>query len=129
MDDLVQISAALSDATRVRLLAACLDGERCVCQLVALAGLSNAAVSKHLSLLRDAGLLESRKEGRWVYYRLPAEPGPVVRDAIEWVRRHAKGEIERVRKLMNQVLVLEPAELSRMLRAGCCVIVVKKECC
>jgi len=49
-------------------------GELCVCQLIELMGLSPSTVSKHLSILRDAGLLDSRKDGRWVYYRLADEP-------------------------------------------------------
>src|SRR5690606_11250269 len=62
--------AALSDENRLRLLDALRRGELCVCRLVALLGLSTSTVSKHLSILRDAGLLDSRKSGRWVYYRL-----------------------------------------------------------
>ncbi|MBP7831322.1 MAG: helix-turn-helix transcriptional regulator [Kiritimatiellae bacterium] len=66
---------ALSDIHRLRLLLALRRGERCVCQLIALMGLAPSTVSKHLSILRDAGWLASRKQGRWVYYRL-AEPLP-----------------------------------------------------
>lgn len=76
---IVRIGLALSDATRVRLLHALRGGELCVCQLIELVGLSPSTVSKHLSILRDAGLVESRKDGRWVHYRLAARPGfPVV---------------------------------------------------
>lgn len=127
MQGLVRISAALADPNRVRLLAACFDGELCVCQLVALVGLSNAAVSKHLSLLRDAGLLESRKQGRWVYYRLPEEPGAAAGEAIGWVRRHVGEAMDRDRGLMKQILGLEPVELCRMQRAGCCVVGSEKK--
>lgn len=69
---IVRIGLALSDATRVRLLYALRGGELCVCQLIELAGLSPSTVSKHLSILRDAGLVESRKDGRWVHCRLAA---------------------------------------------------------
>lgn len=76
---IVRIGLALSDTTRVRLLHALRGGELCVCQLIELVGLSPSTVSKHLSILRDAGLVESRKDGRWVHYR-PAKRGvfPVV---------------------------------------------------
>jgi DNA-binding transcriptional ArsR family regulator len=63
---------ALSDDNRLRLLMALRHGERCVCQLTALLELAPSTVSKHLSILRDADLLEARKDGRWVYYRLAA---------------------------------------------------------
>ena len=61
---------ALSDETRLRLVFALRHGELCVCQLVALLELAPSTVSKHLSILRDAGLVDSRKQGRWVHYRL-----------------------------------------------------------
>ena len=122
MNELVRISAALADATRLTLLSACLDRELCACQLVALAGLSNAAVSKHLSLLRDAGLLQSRKQGRWVHYRLHDTPSPAAADAIAWVRAHGGQSARATHERMEQILAIDPAELSRMQREGCCVI-------
>ena len=70
MKESLRVFRALADETRVRLLYALRHGELCVCQLIELTGLSPSTVSKHLSILRDAGLLDSRKEGRWVYYRL-----------------------------------------------------------
>jgi ArsR family transcriptional regulator len=70
MKDALRIFGALSDENRVRMLFALRHGELCVCQLIVLMGLSPSTVSKHLSILRDAGLLDSRKEGRWVYYRM-----------------------------------------------------------
>lgn len=63
---------ALADASRLRLLFAVRRGERCVCELIELLGLAPATVSKHLSILRAAGWLASRKQGRWVHYRLAA---------------------------------------------------------
>ena len=70
MKQALRVFGALSDENRVRMLYALRHGELCVCQLIELMGLSPSTVSKHLSILRDAGLLDSRKEGRWVYYRL-----------------------------------------------------------
>jgi len=76
---MLKVFGALSDENRVRLLFALRQGELCVCQLIALLELSPSTVSKHLSILRDAGLLESRKEGRWVYYRMAENPDfPIV---------------------------------------------------
>ena len=70
MKQALRVFGALSDENRVRLIYALRHGELCVCQLIELMGLSPSTVSKHLSILRDAGLLDSRKQGRWVYYRL-----------------------------------------------------------
>lgn len=70
MKDAVRVFGALSDENRLRMLFALRRGDLCVCQLIDLMGLSPSTVSKHLSILRDAGLLDSHKKGRWVYYRL-----------------------------------------------------------
>jgi DNA-binding transcriptional ArsR family regulator len=65
---------AAADPNRARILKMLQEVELCVCQIVAALGLSQSTVSKHLSLLREAGLVDERKEGRWVYFRL-AEAG------------------------------------------------------
>jgi DNA-binding transcriptional ArsR family regulator len=85
MKDLLAIAQALSDESRVRSLMALRRGELCVCQLTALLKLATPTVSRHLSILYAAGLVESRKEGRWVYYRLaePAADSPE-RGALDW---------------------------------------------
>ena len=64
------VSRPHADTTRVRILKMLEPGELCVCQITAILGLAPATVSKHLSLLKMAGLLSQRKEGRWVFYRL-----------------------------------------------------------
>ena len=66
----VDIFKALADESRVRAWLALRHGELCVCQIVALLQLAPSTVSKHLQILKDAGLIQSHKNGRWVYYRL-----------------------------------------------------------
>ncbi len=61
---------AAADPNRVRILKMLEGGELCVCQIVAALNLSQSTVSKHLSLLHAAGLVEERKIGRWVHFRL-----------------------------------------------------------
>jgi len=123
MNKLTIISTALSDPNRVRLLAACMDQERCVCQLVELIDLSNASISKHLSTLKGAGLLESRREGRWVHYRVPDSPSPIVNDALAFVRSHALSDeaILMDNARLEQIDAIEPTELAKMQRTGCCI--------
>lgn len=66
----VQALKALGDETRIRAVLALREHELCVCQIVELLDLAPSTVSKHLQILKEAGLVESRKKGRWVYYRL-----------------------------------------------------------
>jgi DNA-binding transcriptional ArsR family regulator len=64
------------------------QGELCVCQLIEMLGLAPSTVSKHMSILRQARLVESRKEGRWMYYRLPDGDAPQsVLEAVRWVQK------------------------------------------
>lgn len=70
MQDVLDVFKALGDENRMRMLLALQDGELCVCQLIELLGLAPSTVSKHLSILRNARLVESRKDGRWIYYQL-----------------------------------------------------------
>jgi ArsR family transcriptional regulator, arsenate/arsenite/antimonite-responsive transcriptional repressor len=64
------VAKAAGDASRARILKMLEAGELCVCQITAVVELAPATVSKHLSVLKMAGLVFQRKSGRWVYYRL-----------------------------------------------------------
>jgi ArsR family transcriptional regulator, arsenate/arsenite/antimonite-responsive transcriptional repressor len=71
MENTLVIAKALADGNRMRVITALLGrDELCVCQIVKVLGLSGATVSRHMSILQRAGLVQSRKDGRWVYYRL-----------------------------------------------------------
>lgn len=74
MDGIARTLKALGDPTRLRILSLLRQGELCVCDLMAALELPQSTVSRHLSLLRGAGWLDTRKGGAWTYYRLRAEP-------------------------------------------------------
>src|SRR5208283_1964202 len=88
MREFMAITKALADENRTRALMCLRDGELCVCRIMELLQLAPSTVSKHLDILHRAGLVESRKEGRWNYYRLAAGDAPqAAREALRWVRR------------------------------------------
>ena len=83
MKEFLTIAKALSDENRARALMALAKGELCLCQLIELLGLAPSTVSKHMAVLHQAELVETRKEGRWIYYRLAEEPElPCARTAL-----------------------------------------------
>ncbi len=89
MNELTSTLKALSDRNRLRTVVALLSyDELCACQITALMQVAGATVSRHMGLLIAAGLVESRKEGRWVYYRLQRER-PRFKMLLDWV----KGEL------------------------------------
>ncbi len=68
-----QLFHALSDETRLALLDLLRGGEKCVCDLQGALGAAQSRLSFHLGVLKDAGLVTDRKEGRWSYYRITPE--------------------------------------------------------
>jgi len=116
MREFMNITKALADENRIRALLALRKGELCVCQITELFGLAPSTISKHLSILFQAGLVESRKDGRWIYYKLPGNDAAVeVRGAIEWVQKSLEGNprVAADRQTLKRVLKQDPAELCK----------------
>ncbi len=114
MRDFILITKALADPNRVRVLLALRRGELCVCQIVELLQLAPSTISKHLSILNHAGLILSRKDERWVYYRLPGKEAPVVvREAIAWIHKSLAKSPEAAAdaKSLKKILGLNPSAL------------------
>lgn len=112
----MNITRALADETRIRTLLALRHGELCVCQITELFGFAVSTVSKHLSILYQAGLVESRKDGRWIYYRLPGKQADVaVQEALDWVEKSLADDpriTADVREL-KKILKMNPSELCK----------------
>jgi len=104
MRDLIKALKALSDETRLRILNLVLERECCVCEVVQALVVSQSRASRNLSLLRDAGLLQRRKEGLWAFYSISRETVPTyllelmlaVKTALDGNQTAAK-DIERLR--------------------------------
>lgn len=70
MNNLTYIFKALSDETRLRILSLMKEGEICVCDIAGTLNMTQPNISFHLSMLKEAGLIKDRKNGRWVHYSL-----------------------------------------------------------
>ena len=116
MRDLMKITKALADENRIRVLLALRGGELCACQITELFGLAASTMSKHLSILYQAGLVDSRKDGRWIYFRLPDEQAPnTVKRAIDCIRKAAEDQL-RIRedtKLLKRIVKMDPSEICK----------------
>lgn len=78
----------LADSTRLRcLMLIATHGELCVCELVHALGLSQPKISRHLKLLRDAGVVDDRRERIWVHYRLADQLPGWMSQVIDATRR------------------------------------------
>lgn len=120
MKDLVMIANALSDMNRVRTLCALREGELCVCRIVDLLNLAPSTVSKHMQILKHAGLVENRKEERWIYYRIVNECNCIaINKALDWVFGIAKNDaiIRNDRKLLLSICAQSPESLCKKRQA------------
>ncbi len=116
MQETVGIAKALADSNRMRVLAALMGCEEmCVCQITELLGLATATVSRHMSILHAARLVESRKQGRWVYYRLSQTFPPLLREWLgESLALSEQAHADRV--TVAGVMSCDPGELCRCQR-------------
>ena len=122
MRSTLRITKALSDIQRLRILLMLRAGELCVCQIIAVLGLAPSTVSKHLSILSAADLVDSRKEGRWAYYRLPqGEALKAVKPVLKWL----DGALDGDESVANDAIKLQaalacpPESLSERQRKRC----------
>ena len=89
MKQTILIAKALSDENRIKALMLLCGRELCVCQIVDFLKLAPSTVSKHMSILKIAGMVDSRKDERWIYYRLASkDASPVVLDILAWLTSH-----------------------------------------
>ncbi|MBT8045548.1 MAG: metalloregulator ArsR/SmtB family transcription factor [Pontiella sp.] len=117
----MEILKALSDKNRTRVVAALWRfDELCACQITELLQVSGATASRHLGILQKAGLVDSRKEGRWVYYRLakPAGSEPL----FQWLEYSLGGAEELVADYLTlkKIVGITREELCRQQRGEAC---------
>ncbi len=108
MDDILAIAKALADKNRMRALMMLRHGGLCVCQIIEMLGLAPSTVSKHMSVLRQAHLVDGHKDGRWMYYRLPGRNGSkAVKQAIKLLTdnlgesRQTQEDDEKLQKVLE----------------------------
>ena len=97
LPEMEQLFKALADATRLRILGLLLTGEVCVCHIHESLRIPQPKASRHLAYLRHAGLVDTRREGLWVHYRMASLTDPVL-GAIGGAVRHALTHIDVVQR-------------------------------
>jgi ArsR family transcriptional regulator len=80
---LTRLFRALGDETRLRIVALLSHGELCVCHLESALDLNQSTASRHLGILRAAGVVDCRREGTWVYYRITEQEHATVASALD----------------------------------------------
>jgi ArsR family transcriptional regulator len=100
-DTLERLFSALSDRTRLRLLNLMAESEICVCFFVEVLDIPQPKISRHLAYLRSCGLVATRREGKWVHYRLvqPEDPraARVFTEVLAWLTDETQMKHDRKR--------------------------------
>ena len=103
----LQITKALADSHRIRILMLLQEGELCVCQIMEVFDLAMSTISKHLSILAAADLVVSRKDGRWAYYRLSTtSENKQIKTILSWLQQSLQDDDQITndqRKLKTEV--------------------------
>ncbi len=111
MSRLEELFKALADATRLRILGLLLTGEVCVCHIHESLRITQPKASRHLAYLRRSGLVETRREGLWIYYRLAGAAGDPLVETIRQAVTHALGHVETVHRDADRL----------QKKTGCCL--------
>ena len=118
MKNTLTMAKALADGNRMRVVAALMEhDELCVCQLIEMLGLAGATDSRHMSILQAARLVQSRKQGRWVFYRLSGEFPEIL---ARWLRDELidSAHIQKDRENLKTILASGPDVLCQRHRDG-----------
>lgn len=100
-----KIFKALSDSSRIRIIKMLQKKSLCVCEIKDVLNLATSTVSKHLSILREAGLIVDWKDGKWINYKINPEPEHLVSNALLYVQMQIEDDetIKNDRKKINVV--------------------------
>lgn len=93
---------AFADPTRIRIVNLLGSGELCVCQIVYVLGMSQPKISRHLAILRDAGMVSDRKDGRWVHYSL-TRPASNLQARLIGCARECFADVELLRDDLSRL--------------------------
>lgn len=112
MREAIKILKALADPTRLRIVAVLLRSEVCVCELTAILKLEQSRISHQLRILRDAGIVEDRRDGRWIVYAIPEGPRPTLNLLLKNLLKEKLAESDEIREDLSRI----PACLEKSVR-------------
>lgn len=117
------MAKALGDETRMRILALLENQELCACQIIEMFELANSTISRHLAVLKQAGLVQSRKSGRWIYFSWVEEPAGNAQFLQQWLSTVVSQDpqVRQDRERIREILKIDPEALCRIQNG--------KDCC
>jgi len=98
-----KILKALADKNRIRIIKMLQKKSLCVCEIKDVLNLANSTVSKHLSILREAGLIVDWKDGKWINYKINPEPEALVSNALLYIQLQIEND-ETIKKDRKKII-------------------------
>lgn len=120
MEKTLALLKAISDKNRLRILSILLVHEElCACQIIEVLQVAGATASRHLSQMVHSGVLQNRKQGRWVYFRLNRDDSYLA-PLFKWIKREVENSIQVTQDLeaLDKILCIPCENLSRKQREG-----------
>ena len=118
-----ELFKALGDETRLRIVNLLVRGELCVCEIMKVLDIGQSKASRHLAILRNAGLVQDRREGVWMYYSLTGPRGIAHRRILEWFAEagvelpRAAADLKALDKLRASKELCGPVRAKQQMRA------------
>ena len=97
MKEALRILKALADPTRLRIVAILLRSDVCVCELVSILKMEQSRISHQLRILRDADIVEDRREGKWIVYAIPERSRPTLGLLLDTFLKERLAESDEIR--------------------------------
>lgn len=119
MEAIITRVKAVADGNRMRIIMVLQHaGELCPCQITELIQVSGATISRHLGVLQRAGIIESRKDGKWVYFRL--RESQEHQAMLDWLASQLEETVQIVkdREALAVILACDPEDICRKQRGS-----------
>ncbi len=97
---------ALSDSTRLRIIGLLSESNLCVCEIIDILGMTQSRISRHLGILKQAGLIEEERKGKWVIYKFSASGGDLTKCVLDDIRSDAsyKDDLNKIKSTLAKGL-------------------------
>jgi len=113
MKEIIKVFKALSDPTRLRTILLLLGRDLCVCELMFVLKMSQSRLSHQLRILRDAGLVEDKRDGKWIIYKIPQDIRKKLNPLLGLFLKDPAAESEEIREDLGNLRVCLRQDLRR----------------
>ncbi|MCK4260673.1 MAG: helix-turn-helix transcriptional regulator [Halanaerobiales bacterium] len=113
INDIIEFTKCFSNESRLKIIKLLAEKELCVCELEAITGQTQSSISQHLRILFQAGLVEKRRDGQWIYYKLNHES---FRENLKGIEEFVTSSLIELPDLQEELLRFQSLEQNELVR-------------